>query len=77
MGGYHSATYNATQHNTMSARTCTQWYHTELDLPVNDNLLNTFRIVRMRLTTPNNSKLSQTNPTVIFMSAVRRNFDMN
>lgn len=63
MGGYHSATYNATQHNTMSARTCTQWYHTELDLPVNDNLLDMFWIIRMRLSTIYNSKLIQTNPT--------------
>lgn len=63
MGGYHSDTYNATQHNTMSARTCTQWYHTELDLPVNDNLLDMFWIIRMRLSTIYNSKLIQTNPT--------------
>lgn len=63
MGGYHSATYNATQHNPMSARTCTQWYHTELDLPVNDNLLDMFWIIRMRLSTIYNSKLIQTNPT--------------
>lgn len=40
-GGHHTTTYNATQNNTVSARTCTQSHHIELDFPVSDNLLDT------------------------------------